>query len=205
MHIVSSSRPVTEGRLIKRLQTRGGMRWPGWGRRRCGAVFPFRRFKPRGPGVHAARRGAPDGIPSEARRERKTRAKPPTVESRRAINEPGRRTDYRRGTRGADLKHRARDALGLGGLAVYRTSACLDAARRRGPWVRAPCLRTPRRLVCAQDPKRPARPRFLSRAAARPPKPVGRRRKTANATRACPGPTPRTRAMVHAWREDRAV
>ena len=38
--------------------------------------------------------------------------------------------------------------LGSGGLAVYRTSACLVAARRRGPWV-------------LRDPMRPARPRFI--------------------------------------------
>src|SRR5690348_14335675 len=39
-------------------------------------------------------------------------------------------------------KHRARDALGLADLRLTRrkagrTSACLDAARHRGPWVRA--------------------------------------------------------------------
>ena len=30
----------------QRLQTRGGERWPGMGRRRCGADFPTRRSKP---------------------------------------------------------------------------------------------------------------------------------------------------------------
>ena len=36
-------------------------------------------------------------------------------------------------------KHRARDALGFGGLAARHDSTSLDVARRRGPWV----LRTP--------------------------------------------------------------
>ena len=40
----------------QRLQTRGGERWPGWERRRCGALFPSRRFKPLRPGVPTARR-----------------------------------------------------------------------------------------------------------------------------------------------------
>ena len=42
----------------QRLQTRGGERWPGWERRRCGALFPSRRFKPLRPGVPTARRWA---------------------------------------------------------------------------------------------------------------------------------------------------
>src|SRR6185437_9052893 len=33
-------------------------------------------------------------------------------------------------------KHRARDAGPPADLRLFRTSACLDAARRRGPWVR---------------------------------------------------------------------
>ena len=48
-------------------------------------------------------------------------------------------------------KHRARDAIGLGGLAALSASISLDIARCRGPRVH-------------QDPWRPARPRFLSRA-----------------------------------------
>src|SRR4051794_8557828 len=63
---------------------------------------------------------------------------------------------------GADLKHRARDAIGLGGLAENADSTSLDVARCRGPWVRAPCLRTLRKLVCVWDPWRPARPRYFS-------------------------------------------
>ena len=42
-----SSRPVTEGRLIKRLQTRGGMRWPGGSVGDAARSFSSRRFKPR--------------------------------------------------------------------------------------------------------------------------------------------------------------
>jgi hypothetical protein len=49
-------------------------------------------------------------------------------------------------------KHRARDALGLGGLAALRTSASFGVARRRGPRVRL-------------DLMRPARPRYFPGAA----------------------------------------
>jgi len=46
-------------------------------------------------------------------------------------------------------KHRARDALGSGGLAAQLDFDSLDVARRRGPWV-------------LRGPWRPARPRSLS-------------------------------------------
>jgi hypothetical protein len=45
--------------------------------------------------------------------------------------------EVHRGRCGASLQHRARDALGFGGLAALRTSASLGVARRRGPRVRA--------------------------------------------------------------------
>ena len=40
-------------------------------------------------------------------------------------------------SRSKPKKHRARDAIGFGGLAAIRISTGLDVARRRGPWVRA--------------------------------------------------------------------
>ena len=54
-----------------------------------------------------------------------------------------------RGRCGANLQTPRAGRLGYGGLAVIRISTRLDVARRRGPWVRAPCLRTRRKLVCA--------------------------------------------------------
>ena len=54
--------------------------------------------------------------------------------------------------RSRPIKHRARDALALADLRHYWISACLDVARRRGPWV-------------LRDQMRPARPRYFSRAA----------------------------------------
>ena len=149
MPIVWLSRPVTEGRLIKRLQTRGGERWPGWERRRCGAVFPSRRPKPHGSWRESlASLGSPTAHPPKARRA-------PTADSRTPNggesmgDEPNRRTDHHRGPCGASLKHRARDALGFGGLAEVWTSTSLDVARCRGP-------------RALRDLWRPARPRFFS-------------------------------------------
>ena len=72
-------------------------------------------------------------------------------------------------------KHRARDALGLADLRQY---GLRQASMSRGVEARGSehfCLRTPRKLECAPDPWRPARPRFFSRVAVR--------------TTACPGPT----------------
>jgi len=65
-------------------------------------------------------------------------------------------------------KHRARDALGLGGLAFARRHdaggnrtfdmpRCREASRPAGPSTFS--LRTLRKLECAPDPWRPARPR----------------------------------------------
>ena len=59
--------------------------------------------------------------------------------------------EVHRGRRGANLKHRARDALGLADLRQFRTSTSLDIARCRGPWVRWTLWR-------------PARPRYFSSA-----------------------------------------
>jgi hypothetical protein len=77
-------------------------------------------------------------------------------------------------------KHRARDALGLGGLAAIRTSVSLGTARRRGPRVRL-------------DPWRPARPRACRAypicAGKKSSRAGGRRQETAY-----PAPTKSTRA-----------
>ena len=70
-----------------------------------------------------------------------------------------------RGRRGADLKHRARDALGLADLRLFGLQ---HASMLRGVGVRG--------SFGAQE--RPARPRSLSGAA-----------ESDSTTRACPGPT----------------
>ena len=92
MHIVSLSRPVTEGRLIKRLQTRGGMRWPGVGASEMRRSFPSRRFKPRG--AWRARRTPGDlmAVRPGARQGSLAGSNPHTVESRPVMSRADERT-----------------------------------------------------------------------------------------------------------------
>ena len=68
-------------------------------------------------------------------------------------DEPDRRTDYHRGPRGADLQTPCAGRPGSGGLAVIRTSACLDVVRRRGPWVRALWFAPTCVNLCAPGPR----------------------------------------------------
>jgi hypothetical protein len=128
---------VTEGCLISILRHGAGSGGRGMTLRwRCGEAA--RRSKPRSVRpAHAAGRQAVDGAPL------------PKGEAFLEVH---------RGLRGANLKHRARDALGLADLR-FRISTSLDVARRRGPWVRA-------LLVCAicvnlSAPRTPGVPRAL--------------------------------------------
>jgi hypothetical protein len=89
----------------------------------------------------------------------------PTAVDRRPSNsrgEAGRlKRDVHRGRGGANLKHRARDALGWADLRLY---GLRQASMSRGVEARGSehfSLRTLRRLMCAPDPWRPARPRFI--------------------------------------------
>jgi hypothetical protein len=123
MHIVPLSRPVAEGRLIKRLQTRGGMRWPGGSVGDAAQSFPPGRSKP-----HGSRRacrasiGVPDGDRQEARREPSAKARPPKVEES-AGDEPGRLTDDHLGPCGASLQTPCAGRLG-----TWRTCGLIDGA-----------------------------------------------------------------------------
>ena len=90
------------------------------------------------PGAPAARRGPRRPVGRRSCRKERGRAPGPhAVDSPTAGNGRDGWKDDHRGDRGASLRNTARGTPGIGGLAAYyRTSACLDAARRRGPWVR---------------------------------------------------------------------
>ena len=137
MLIFLPSRPSTEGCLIKHLQMRGGERWPG---NDFALEMPARR--PGGPS-----RSRP-GPPAAGHRSRLAKAV-----DRQPYNPQGEagclKGYVHRGRCGADLQTPRAGRLGFGGLAAfYRTSASLDVARCRGPWV-------------LRDFWRPARPRFF--------------------------------------------
>jgi hypothetical protein len=104
-------------------------------------------------------------------------------------------------------KHRARDALGWADLRFTRRSAqarrragLRQASMSRGVEARGSehfCLRTSRKLECAPDPWRPARPRHFSRAHGLSRRSPSGRRRTENGRRPARGRS-RTRAMTHA-------
>ena len=135
----------------------------GGKRRRCGATSPSRRFKPRGSWRACRTSWGTRWYAAVSSSGAERGAEPPNG-GELIGDEPNRRTDYHRGPRGADLETPCAGRLGSGGLAVNRTSACLDAARRRGPWVRrdprvarAPSVLSRRRK--AVDGRGPARGR----------------------------------------------
>ena len=122
----------------QRLQTRGGERWPG-----NDVQSEMRRD---GPAVQAAdvparqprATGPRDGGAGDRSQVLRLRPGPKAVDRRPAIRKE--RSGCLKGkSTGGDAeqtyKHRARDAIGLGGLAVIRTSTSLYVARRR------PCVR----------------------------------------------------------------
>jgi len=140
--------PRYRGAFDQRLQTRGGERWPGHdlaSEMRC-----------RGPAVQAASgparlvcapRSLTAGRPGRPVRGRRPSAMASSVGKRGAAPTGITRLKCdHRGRCGANLKHRARDALGLADLRhalpiartrvkgeAHRTSTSLDVARRRGP------------------------------------------------------------------------
>ncbi len=117
------------------------VRWP------CGRATPVRRPKPRGPGAPAARHrdmtaDASGGVIPLSYRPPPQRWVGPV--SRQPEKGAGPERSAHRGPCGASLKHRARDADGFGGLAVFTHSASLGVARHRGPRVFwTPAFRAP--------------------------------------------------------------
>ena len=130
---------ATEGRLIKRLLTRGGWRWPVGGVGDAAPVSPpggpSRLVPARQPRVAGPRDGGA-GNRSQACR---TRPGPIAVDRRpsNSRGEAGRlKREVHRGRDGANLKTPRAGRHGNGGFAAIRTSAHLDAARCRGPRIR---------------------------------------------------------------------
>ena len=145
--------PLTEGVSDQHLQMRGGERWPG-----NDLVSEMRRHGPAveaaaRPGAPAARHGAP--LTVAARHGQKCWAPfGPRAVDRRPRNSQGEqglpeRVSPPGALRSRPTKHRARDAIGLGGLAALPVSTSLDVARRRGPRVRAFLFAHLRELGCA--------------------------------------------------------
>ena len=139
--------PRYRGAFDQRLQTRGGERWPGHdlaSEMRCkGPAVQAALVPACPPGTPRACDGRQAVLPSQ---ERCLKCLGLVTVGCHAEVSPSRgRNDYR-GGRGANLKHRARDALGLADLRhalpiartrvkgeAHRTSTSLDVARRRGP------------------------------------------------------------------------
>ena len=123
--------PGAEGR--SRLKTRGGMRWLARGAGDA-AQTPSSAVKPRRPGAPAVRqwghRFRDGGLIGSLKSRRKPRSGGEAV----VLTAMPERPDHR-GRRSEDLKHRTRDAMEFWRTCGFRTSACLDAARHRGPWV----------------------------------------------------------------------
>ena len=97
--------------------------------------FSSRRSKPLRPGALPRVTGPPDGV-GLARSDEQTRRRGPE----RWIGSTEPETVSPPGAMRSKPQTPRAGRLGSGGLAVTRTSACLVAARRRGPWV----LRDPR-------------------------------------------------------------
>ena len=108
------------------------------GRRRCGAINPPAVQAALSPGVLRRRAEGPDG--RYGRGSSQSIAGPSARSSTAVrVSLPDGERDERTTTgdvRGANLKHRARDAMETADLRHYRTSTSLDVARRRGPRVR---------------------------------------------------------------------
>ena len=141
---------LVRGVSDQRLQTRGGERWPGKASVGDAALPPAVQAASSGPALPRVtwphwRRSSGTvrsaGLPSgPAAVERRSPGKEGGLPE--TVSPPG-------AMRSKPHKHRARDALGFGGLAALHDSTSLDVARRRGP-------------VGPQDPWRSARPRFFS-------------------------------------------
>jgi hypothetical protein len=150
---------IHEGRdrLRQSLRIGGGGR--GMRNEGCQTYTPPRRPKLHGPGSTGSGHGALAASCAPAPNSRASRPAP-----KRWVGFQGDKAKSRkhgnlkktrhRGSCGASLKHRARDAGGNGGLAALQSGggsikppSCFGAARHRGPWVR-------------QDPGVPRRPHF---------------------------------------------
>ena len=153
--IFRSSRPDREGCLISVSRRGAGSGGRGGGVGDAAPNFPSRRSKPRRPGVPnctppGPHRRWPPGMVGNAGRHLG-----PIAVERRPDNPEGEKGGLKRvsppGAARSKPINTARGTPWVGrtcGLPAVarrakagRTSACLDAARHRGPWVRAPCLR----------------------------------------------------------------
>ena len=129
----------------------------GWERRRCGALFPFRRSKPRTPGHATVVRG-PDGHAPGLVRSPGAHGLTPigsviVTGLKRSATGDCSRSKPSNTVRGTPWD-----------LADLRLNGFRQASMSRGVEVRRSehlSLRTLRKLGCARDPKRPARPRYL--------------------------------------------
>jgi hypothetical protein len=155
--------PRDRGVSDQRLQTRGGERWPGNDlHRRCGA-------RPGGPsrvdpGVLAARRGlltagrpaSGQTVPAELPRLKRWSVAAPAMGLNATNGLPP-------GTSRSKPRNTARGTPWVGrtcGNSDFSTPRCCEASRSAGPSTFV-CAYL-RRLECAPDPWRPARPRLLS-------------------------------------------
>ncbi len=156
---------MTEGRLIKRLLTRGGRWWPVGGAGDAAPIIPAggpsRLVPAREPRVAGPR----DGGAGNRSKVRRTRPGPTAVDRRpsNSRGEAGRlKREVHRGRDGANLKTPRAGRLGLGGLAVlsdFDKPRCREASRSAGPLgplaSRAPSVL----LGAAESGRRPARGR----------------------------------------------